>query len=154
MKRITPGRVAVLTAIAACMLLQSELDAQKRPVRCAGGHRIRIVDLNISPDPIARGQKIERLRAVAQVDGNGECETLFELTEDPGVEIVAQAVKKILKPGKNHIEFRPMGPYRFRAREHCFQVIADIGGTRRAVDAARRFCARETSRQSRRWTMN
>jgi hypothetical protein len=136
------------------MLLQSDAGAQKRPVRCAGGHRIRILDLNISPDPISRGQKIEKLRAVVQVDGNGECETLFEITEDPGVEVVAQAVKKLLRPGKNHIEFRPIGPYRFRAREHCFQVIADIAGTRRAVDAPRRFCARETSRQSRRWTMN
>jgi hypothetical protein len=153
MSRIIKMLLTVLAGIAGSMLMQADADAQKERVRCGVGHRIRILDLNISPDPVARGGKIERFRAVAQLDGIGECDTSFELRGESGDDVVAQGVKKTLRPGRNHIEFKPIGPYRFRVQEHCFRVFADIAGNRRPVDAVRRFCAREISRQTRGWSM-
>jgi hypothetical protein len=153
MKTITNGVVVVLVAVWASVVIETDAAAQKRPVRCGIGHRIRILDLNILPDPIGRGQKLERLRAIVQLDGIEECDTLFELREEAGDDVVAQGVKKLLRPGKNHVEFRPAGPYRFRLHEHCFQVVATIAGTRRPLDAARRFCARETTRHGRGWSL-
>jgi hypothetical protein len=153
MSRITKMLLTVIIAVAGCIATQAEADTQKGRVRCGVGHRIRILELDVSPDPIARGQKIEKLRAVVQLDGIGECDTLFELREESGDDVIAQGMKKALRPGRNHIEFRPIVHYRFRAVEHCFRVFADIAGTRRPVDSARRFCAREISRQGRRWSM-
>jgi hypothetical protein len=143
----------VLVGVATSIVAQTDAAAPKGRVRCGVGHRIRILHLDVSPDPIARGEKIERFRGVVQLDGIGECDTFFELRGESGDDVVAQGVKKTLRPGKNQIEFRPIGQYRFRAPEHCFEVFADIAGHRRAVDAARRFCVREISRQGRRWSM-
>jgi hypothetical protein len=55
-----------------------------------------------------------------------------------------------LRPGINEIELTPLERYRFSGSERCFQVIADIAGTGRTVDAARRFCARQIA--GRRWS--
>jgi hypothetical protein len=55
-----------------------------------------------------------------------------------------------LRPGINEIEVENNERYRFSRSEHCFQVIADIAGTPKPVDAARRFCARQVG--GRRWS--
>jgi hypothetical protein len=51
----------------------------------------------------------------------------------------------------NEIEFEPAERYRFSRNEHCFQVIANIEGAGRPIDAARTFCARQIS--GRRWSL-
>ncbi|HWO43903.1 MAG TPA: hypothetical protein VNO43_19095 [Candidatus Eisenbacteria bacterium] len=142
----------LLLGIAVCQAVAFAAGEPRSRVRCGPGHGMRILDLNISPHPLASGQKIDRFRAVVQLDGLSECDGSFELREDPGGEPLARGVRKTLKPGKNVIEFRPSGAYRLRSREHCFQVVADVGGAPRVLDGPARFCARE-SRAGRRWTM-
>jgi hypothetical protein len=55
-----------------------------------------------------------------------------------------------LRPGINEIELTPLERYRFSRNEHCFQVVADIAGTYRTVDAARALRAQIAGR---RWSM-
>jgi len=144
--------ILVLLAVTVMPPAAFGANAPKSSVRCGPGHGIRLLDLNVAPNPVASGQKIDRFRAVWQLDGLSECDGLFELRESPGDEVLAQGVRKTLKPGKNIVEFRPSSAYRLRSREHCFRVVADVGGAPRVLDGPAHFCARE-SREGRRWTM-
>ncbi|MBI4528618.1 MAG: hypothetical protein HY695_32890 [Deltaproteobacteria bacterium] len=141
-----------LLAIAAFALIAADAWAANRHVRCGKRHKLSIVDLDMSPDPVEQGKRVHEWRVKVRVDGDGECETLLEIRERPGDDVAGRAVARVLRPGINNIEIEAAKGYRFRAREHCFQVLADIAQTRKPVDAARRFCARET-RHGRRWTM-
>jgi hypothetical protein len=73
------------------------------------------------------------------LEGNRECETEIMIRE--GNDLVGQGRRIMLRPGINEIDIPPAEGYRFRGREHCFDVLADVEGTRRRVEAARRFCA-------------
>jgi hypothetical protein len=130
--------------------LYAEAEAGERAF-CGKNHRINITDLDMSPDPLERGQRVKRWRITVEVDGTGECETTFEIREKPGRDVVARGGRRVLRPGKNEIQLEPDGKYRFRNREHCFEVLADIERTRRAIDAREGFCARESDNG--RWTM-
>ncbi len=57
--------------------------------------------------------------------------------------VVAQGRRINLNPGVNEIDVQPVEGYRFRGRQHCFDVLVDLEGTRRRVDADRRFCAQQ-----------
>jgi hypothetical protein len=74
-------------------------------------------------------------------DGNRNCET--EIVVREGSDIVAQVRNVNLRPGINEIDLRPSENYRLRGREHCFKVQVDLEGSRREVDAAKRFCAQQ-----------
>jgi hypothetical protein len=117
---------------------------------CGGNHRLQVVDLDVSPDPLAEGQRISRWFVRLRADGSGECRTTIRVREESG-DVVAQERVWGLKPGINEIELTPLERYRFSGSERCFQVIADIAGTGRPVDAARRFCARQIA--GKRWSM-
>jgi hypothetical protein len=117
---------------------------------CGGAHRLQIVDLDMSPDPIGQGQRINRWFVRVRSDASGECRTVIRIRDAEGEE-VGRELQYRLRPGINEIRVEPHERYRFSRKEHCFQVVADIERTPRAVDAARRFCARETG--LRRWSM-
>jgi hypothetical protein len=51
--------------------------------------------------------------------------------------------------GVNEIEIPARDNFRFRGREHCFNVQVDLDGTRQQIDADRRFCATQRTM----WTM-
>jgi hypothetical protein len=142
----------VLSAAALWGFVQSELEAAPRRIACGKGHRLSIVDLDMSPDPVNKGERIRAWRLTVKVDGSGECDTVFQIREQGGDRLVGQEMKRLLKPGINEIEFPAREVFRFRDREHCFEVIADIEGTKKRVDAGRRFCAREV-RGGNRWSM-
>jgi hypothetical protein len=108
---------------------------------CRRGDRIQIQDLDLAPDPIMEGQRIRAWKVRIRFDGSRECETEIEVRE--GGDVVARARRIHLRPGVNEIEVPPVESYRFHGREHCFNVIADLEGTRSEVDANRRFCARQ-----------
>jgi hypothetical protein len=108
---------------------------------CRRGDRLQIQDLDMSPDPMVEGQRIRSWKVRVQFDGNRECETEIAVRE--GGEIVAQARRINLRPGINEIDLRPVENYRLRGNEHCFNVQVDLEGSRRDVDAARRFCAHQ-----------
>jgi hypothetical protein len=108
---------------------------------CRRGDRIQIQDLDLAPDPIMEGQRIRAWKVRIRFDGSRECETEIEVRE--GGDVVARARRIHLRPGVNEIEVPPVESYRLHGREHCFNVIADLEGTRSEVDANRRFCARQ-----------
>jgi len=116
---------------------------------CGKNHRIAIEDLDMSPDPINRGERVKNWRLKVRVDGSGECDTVFEIREKPGDQVVARGVRHALHPGVNEIVLQGAEGYRFRRNEHCFEVLADIERTRRALDAKERFCARQNANGNR-----
>lgn len=138
-----------VAALQSCVMVDHDRDNNRNVADCGGAHRLRVVDLDISPDPIAEGQRINRWLVRLRADESGECRTTLRIKEVSGDEVGRARVFR-LRPGNNSIEIEPNGRYRFTRSEHCFQVTADIAGTRRAIDAARRFCARRIA--GRRWS--
>lgn len=143
-------RIVLLVFAAAVLQSCVMVDNDRNVVDCGGGHRLQVADLDMSPDPIAEGQRIDRWLVQLRADASGECRTTVRIREVSGDE-VGQARVFRLRPGNNAIEIEPNERYRFSRSEHCFQVTADIAGTPRPIDAARRFCARQIA--NRRWSM-
>ncbi|MBI4524656.1 MAG: hypothetical protein HY695_12695 [Deltaproteobacteria bacterium] len=147
-------KVALLVIMAAAAVqscVVADRDRADRRVRCGGEHRLQVLDLDISPDPVAQGQRINAWHVRIRADASGECQTTIRVFESAGNELVAQERVSRLRPGINQISLDPIERYRFSRNEHCFSVTADIEGTRRTIDAARRFCARRIA--DRRWSM-
>ncbi|MGH7835410.1 MAG: hypothetical protein ACREQK_17340 [Candidatus Binatia bacterium] len=138
----------VATALQSCVPLEGD-----RTVSCGGGHRLQVVDLDMSPDPIAEGQRINRWLVRLRADGTGECRTTIRVYERQTKDPVAQATVRQLRPGTNDIEIAPLERYQFSQEEHCYRVTADIAGTEQTVDARRQFCARRAPGPGRRWTI-
>jgi len=123
-------------------LMGADWDQTGRSRRtCRRSDRIKIQDLDVSPDPIVEGQRIRMWKVRIRYDGNRECDTEIEVRE--GRDPVGQERRYTLRPGINELEIHPVAGYRFRGREHCFEVVVDVEGTRRKADADRRFCAYE-----------
>jgi len=147
------GSVAVLAAaLQSCVVADVDRGGGRddRSVLCGGEHRLRVVDLDISPDPIGDAQPIRALRVRVQVDGSGECQTTFQVRERDGDLVGRERVFR-LRPGVNEVTFEPIERYRFSRNEHCFDVIANIAGTARRIDAEHTFCARQLP--GRRWSL-
>ena len=144
--------IRFLLLIAAPSLIQSCVVAdQDQWARCGGDARLQVVDLDISPDPITEGQAIRELKVKLQADNRTRCETVLEVRESSGNDLVGRERVSRLREGSNQIDFEPNQRYRFTRGEHCFVVVANIEGNFRAVDAQRRFCARQVAGQ--RWTL-
>jgi hypothetical protein len=140
----------VSLALQSCVIDQRDSYRDRDLAYCGGGHRLQVVDLNMSPDPVAQGQRVNRWAVRLRADGSGECRTVVRIRDADGEEVGRELTYR-LRPGMNLIEVEPHERYRFSRNEHCFDVLVNIEGTARRVDAARRFCARETA--GRRWTM-
>jgi len=121
-------------------LISEATGAERGRGSCRRGDRIKIQDLDMNPDPIIEGQRIRSWKVRIQLNGNRECDTEVEVRE--GNEVVARE-RLSLRPGINELNVRPDERYRFRGREHCFDVVVDLEGTRSRADADRRFCARQ-----------
>jgi len=138
-------KAALLTGLLNIFLMNMapELSAAEsgRGNACRRGDRLQIQDLDVSPDPIVEGTRIRSWKVRLRFDGNRECETEIAIRE--GGDVVAQARHVMIRPGVNEIDLRPTENYRFRGREHCFNVQVDLEGSKRDVDAAKRFCAQQ-----------
>lgn len=146
------SKLALLTGLAITLLQGCVIQDGDHWAACGRDHRLQVVDLDMSPDPVADGQRINQFRVSLRADGSGECETRLQVRETDGNDLIAAERVYRLRPGMNQIRIEPEGRYRFSRREHCFDVIANIENTQRRVDAARRFCAREVG--GRRWSLN
>jgi hypothetical protein len=108
---------------------------------------LRVLDLDISPDPVREGERVRfRLTIYNQSPQGGRA--TFAIKDRN--EIVIEAHDVLIRPGQNRIEF-PWTGYRFSRSEHCFLVEVDLDRTRRPVDAAKAFCAWKTQGG---WTMS
>ena len=143
MRLITIGLQMAVAAVWVLSGLGPAHAAERERIRCGGNHHIAIEDLDMSPDPVNRGDRIQDWRIRVRVDGSGECDTLFEIREKPGDAVVARGERHALRPGVNEITLPAAQGYRFNKHETCFQVLADIENTRKAVDSKEQFCARE-----------
>lgn len=121
--------------------------AAERGRECRRADRIYIEDLDISPDPVVEGQRIRAWKVRLRFDGKRDCDSDVVIRE--GNSVVGLERNRTLRPGVNEINVRPAGDFRFRSREHCFNIQVDLEGTRHQLDADRRFCARQTMV----WTM-
>lgn len=108
---------------------------------CRRGDRISIQDLSVSPDPIIEGQRIRSWKVRLHFEGKRECDTDVRIRESGTVIGVERNFR--LRPGVNEIDLRPSGDFRFRGREHCFNVQVDLEGSPNQIDAKRRFCAHQ-----------
>jgi hypothetical protein len=106
---------------------------------CRRGERLQIQDLDMRPDPVVEGQHIRAWRLNLRFDGRGECMTNLYVRE--GNNIVGTVRNYAIHSGINEIEVPATDTFRFRNRETCFNVQVDLEGSKRAVDAERRFCA-------------
>jgi hypothetical protein len=135
--------VTVLMVFSSLTMPWDSESAEHRRNACRRGDRVRIQDLDVSPDPLVEGDRIRGWRVRIHLDGERQCETEIEIRE--GDEVVARESDYTLRPGLNEIQIRPLERYRFHGQEHCFEVIVDLEGSRRKVDADRRFCARRAA---------
>jgi hypothetical protein len=140
-----------VAALLAALLQSCALVEEYGTVACGGSHRLQVVDLRMSPDPIAEGQRIDRWLVRLRADASGECRTMIRLREEDSNDLIGQERVYLLRPGMNDIVIEPSERYRFSRNEHCFMVAANIEGTAKRVDATRRFCAKQSG--GRRWTM-
>lgn len=138
-------KAALLTGLFNFLFMNMTPDAfaaeDRRGNSCRRSDRLQIEDLNVSPDPLVEGARIRGWRVRLRFDGNRSCETDVAVRE--GGDVVAQVRNVNLRPGINEIDLRPSENYRFRGREHCFRVEVDLDGSRKQVDAAKRFCAQQ-----------
>jgi hypothetical protein len=137
-------KAALLTGLFNIFMMNMTLDtanAAERGNSCRRNDRLQIEDLDVSPDPIIEGARIRSWKVRLRFDGNRSCETEIAIRE--GGDVVAQVRNVNLRPGINEIDLRPSENYRMRGREHCFKVEVDLEGSRREVDAAKRFCAHQ-----------
>jgi hypothetical protein len=96
---------------------------------CRRGDRVAIQDLDVAPDPLIEGQRIRAWKVRIKLEGNRECNTEVEVRE--GGETVGRVRRTTLRPGITEIDVEPTERYRFHGREHCFNVVVDLEGTRR-----------------------
>lgn len=137
-------KAALLTGLLNILFMNMAPDAfaaEGRGNACRRGDRLQIQDLDMSPDPIVEGQRVRSWKVRLRFDGNRDCET--EITIREGGDVVARARNVMIRRGVSEIDLRPAENYRFRGREHCFKVEVDLEGSRREVDAARRFCVHQ-----------
>ena len=106
---------------------------------CRRGDRIRIQDLDMSPDPLVEGRLVRNWKLRLNFEGRRECETDVAIRE--GNKVIGQVRHFRMRPGVNEIEIPPAEAFRFRGRETCFNVQVDLEGSRQQIDADRRFCA-------------
>ena len=140
-------KAAILTGLLSSMVVNFTGDATAKDNSCRRGDRLNIQDLDISPDPIIEGQRIRAWKVRIRFDGRRDCETDIFIRE--GNNVVGHARDYKLRAGINEIEIPAQNQFRFRGREHCFNVQVDLDGTRQQIDSDRRFCATQRTM----WTM-
>jgi hypothetical protein len=137
-------KAAFLTGLLSTLVVNLTPDAMAadrgRGDNCRRGDRLQIQDLDMSPDPVVEGQHARAWKVRMNFEGRRECETKIYVRE--GKNVVGHVRNYRLRPGVNEIEIPAAQAFRFKGRESCLNVQADVEGTRQQIDTARKFCAR------------
>jgi hypothetical protein len=107
---------------------------------CTPPHRLRILDLDMVPDPVLPGKKVEGWKVTIQSDRNGECQTTIELRDQDQIAGIGQALR--IRPGVSVYTLQAAPEYRFQGQDRCLAVQANVGGFFSPIEAQRVFCAR------------
>jgi hypothetical protein len=113
---------------------------------CQRGDRLKIQDLDRSPDPVIGGERLRTWRVRIDFSGRGDCETDVLIREAGN--IVGHARNFRMRLGVNELEIPVVESLRYTGREHCFNVQVDLDGSKQQLDAARRFCAHQRNMRS------
>lgn len=139
---------AVVAMLAGCV--QAPEPARERPdpprqvmrqavmIDCSGPHRLRIVDLDMAPDPVRNGQPIDLWRITIQSDWDGECSTALTVRDQN--EVAGRGQAETIVPGRAVYTIPALPDYRFQRQDACFQVEANVGGRYTRIEAQRTFC--------------
>lgn len=147
MQRLYRTLYAVLLGLAVAGLVS--IDRAEAQGACSPPHRLRIVDLDMRPDPIPTGQPIENWRVTIKSDRNGECATSIQIYDQDQLAGFGDRIR--IRPGKAVYTIQPSPNYRFRGRDNCFVVQANVGGVFTSLEAERKFCAKAFSMPM--WTL-
>jgi hypothetical protein len=101
---------------------------------------LRVLQMEVFPDPVREGQRISFRVTLANDSSHSGRISLTIKDQD---EIISEVRDVNIYPGENRIDFRETY-YRFSRSDHCLTVVADIGQTRQRIDVAKEFCARRT----------
>lgn len=117
-----------------------------------GGPRIRpndlkVLHLEVSPDPVREGQRISFRVIIANDSGHSG---RISLTIKDRDDIISEVREISIYSGENRIDF-PETYYRFSRSDHCFTVEADIERSRQTIDVAKEFCLQRIRSG---WTMS
>ena len=142
------GMIAVIGCLFAVpSLAQAQAPADKLLERLFGREEsrirpedLRILQLEMSPDPVRQGQRVVFRVTISNSARNSGKVTLAIKDKD---EIVSEGRDILLRPGDNQVTF-PESSYRFSRSDPCFTVEADIERARSPIDASREFCANRT----------
>lgn len=150
MKRVIQGTIVMLIgAFLGCVVTPEQPQPYLPPppvvrepvgqVTCAPPHRLRVLDLDVIPDPVQGGQPIQAWRIAIQSDWNGECATHFEVVDQD--QVAGSGFVQAIRPGRSVYTIPASPQYLFQRRDHCFIVQAHIGGAFTPITAQRGFCA-------------
>lgn len=114
---------------------------------CTAPHRMRVVNLEMSPDPIPEGQSIRSFQVRINSSRDRECQSSIEV-RDQKQRTVAKGTLGAIKPGANSYTVPALQGQKLEADEYCFKVLVDIAATPSASpapqppDVSGTFCAR------------
>ena len=141
---ITMAAIGCLFLTAA--LVQAQVYLQRHDPRIRPSD-LRVLALEVYPDPIREGQRISFRVTIANESDHSERISLSVKDRD---QIISEVRDVNIHPRENRIDF-PETYYRFSRSDHCFTLEADIGHTRQTIDVVKEFCAQRTSRG---WTLS
>jgi hypothetical protein len=138
-----------LFLMAGCVYAQPDRGGDRYPQKGEARIRpgdMRVLQLEISPDPVREGQRISFRVIIGNTSGHsGRISFILKDRDD----IISEARDVPIYPGESRVDF-PQSNYRFSRSDHCFTVEADIERSRQQIDLAREFCAQRTSKG---WTI-
>lgn len=136
-----------LVLASAVLCTPAAVEAQGR--ECSPPHRMRILDLDMTPDPVRQGRPVETWKVTIQSDRNGECQTTIEVRDRDQLAGAGRAVR--IRPGRAVYTLPAAPGYRLQGQDHCLIVQANVGGVFTPIDAQRVFCAK--MRQITAWSL-
>jgi hypothetical protein len=146
----------IFIVIISCLILTAELaqaQLDKRLDRFLRGEErikpndLRVLQLEVFPDPVQEGKRISFHVTLANDSNHSGRISLTIKDQD---EIICEVRDVNIYSGENRIDF-PETYYRFSRSDHCFTVEADVGRTRQTIDVAKEFCLQRIRNG---WTMS
>jgi len=101
---------------------------------------LRVVDLNMYPDPIREGTRVRFYVEVLNRSHDAGRVSFYVYDVD---KLIVSVHNVAIRPGQNRVAF-PQTNYRFHKEDHCFVVKVNIKGNEYPIDMAKKYCAYKT----------
>lgn len=114
---------------------------------CTTPHQMKVVDIEMRPDPVTEGQSVQGFSVKLQSDRDGDCRSSIEVRDQKRT--LAKGVRGTIKRGTHTYTVPAQQGQKFEGIEYCFKVFADIAATPTASPApaavpapGKTFCAK------------